>query len=445
MGLFKYADGWGPLFERASLRTLTNTFNAMDAKAHVTADAQINAYLKLSPKLQQVADALTSMLEALQPTIIGKTEFVEACRESAAVIAYAMHSSLDTFVVPVPQGFKSNLWVFLIVAKELEKMYGNWKRDRDRLLLYVMDRRQVHFDKPIHLLMIDDCVYSGEQMGRFGEQCTRRLNVSAVTLLPMFATLDGLTSVRQQMRRRMSVHVAGNIIDYPDGALATLKKSDVAICVGTGQRWIVMSLFAVLHIMKYSHDGKKLKGKLSGTTATVFRHKLADALSVPTDALLVGPTLRDYLTQQCAFAPCDFEAPVQIVTMKFKDWMGAFNRVSEENLNWLAVGFGAFSCSDAFMKAITSIVDDTHDAGKCVLSKMPMYAPLLQPADTCGKQVAAALKVGNDRDGDVWNQLEVDEMIYGKARCIMAPYKAVLRRLVGTTGELAQALLEQRG
>ena len=121
--------------------------------------------------------ALRAAMEELQPRIVPWKDFLQAlrrlARELRAAFADDRRHSLMFGTFPGP---KSNLWVFLMLMHEMrDAAPKEWGTLRSRVWLVLRSKSTSKgFSKPPpqprHLLLCDDCVYSGEQMGRFHDE-----------------------------------------------------------------------------------------------------------------------------------------------------------------------------------------------------------------------------------------------------------------------------------
>jgi hypothetical protein len=511
---FPYRDGWGPLFESVSETQLAAAYGALAKGSHLDVEPHIAAYSFLDAGSRGserpsslVARSLRKVVDGVQPRLIDRSEFQRAVK-NAAVSLLALHGPRGSLAFPVPHGVKSNLWVFLLLMRAMRRLSGKqWESRRSTIWLVVVphyarsDGPKAHKrpPRPVRLVLCDDCVYSGQQMGGLLRSSVGALRPDAVTLCPMYATPTGLRMIMEQAPDTdVSLSVPGGMLGYSSRAVRKLPRQDLAFCIEAApHRWVVVSLLSCMGILTHDiaiaiaeqtptcagpdldsegvlrewYRGARLRAssRVVGHTATVFQHKLADSLSVPTAWLLTGPTLRRVLTAACAHGPCSLSATVRLAVVRLPALLRRLDdallrlvttkqQARGKALQWMRGPHG-FSCGSSILSArdVDQLVleDKARWAPRPVrFDRMPMFVPLLQPPGACGPSFMQAVQFADTPDGDAWNAERVDMAQFAPESpaflatpCINPPYKTVLRRKLHAllssdrNADLARALL----
>ncbi len=504
--------GWDELLRRAPKAVLEAAFGAiapgarMDIEPHIaayraagmvwgdgpakkkTSSSQPKPALGARPNKASggpVHTALRAAMDELQPRIIPWKDVLQALRRLARELraSFADDRRHSILFCTFP-GAKSNLWVFLMLMHEMRDACPNeWKVLRSRVWLAVHSQVSLamHHTKrpgarkdfsklppqPRHVLLCDDCVYSGEQMGRF-QNDLEALRPDRVTYAPVYTTVPGMQSAIQAFSQKLvtpvDVRVTGGVLGYSEHTTHDVGTNDCALCMRTSAGWLVLSLFHIMGLARqqfqtstsstrFPHDnvwfeGARLSAKCSlrGCMATAFQHKLADGVSLPWDWLANGPTLRAYMVKACLAAPCDLAQGVDILVAPLQDVLAGIDAKLEAEPDgtsarwplhpkpneWRALhNDGSLTCAERLLD-VKSLLASSRTARLVRgvrIDTMPMFAPLLQPADACGKPRAEALGRADASSGAYWEKNEV-EAASVKSRCVKSPYKEVLERVL---------------
>jgi len=285
------------------------------------------------------------------------------------------------------------------------------------------------------------------------------------------------------------------IVGYdPTEMIHDLFSLDLAFCIQTRSHFVITSLFQTLGILDYrmstkkphcfcdmNHtvfDGKNLvvHAEEHGGSAVVFQHKVADAVSIPTDWFLLGPTLRTEIEKRCLLAFCDVSESIYDIgvcpmsnMVRFVDGMRRIPSAARTNDERQRHANGTdgrkqkkesfdsdpyrFVWSDGYMsprsgdklvvakERLAPLFDQNTGRHKMYrgvhLRKMPVYAPLVEPISACGSDFAR--KHVASRLGDPFHMSDTEAMVGMSdtkgspgARCVHPPYKHVLGKHLDT-------------
>jgi len=493
-------DGWLPLFD--ALSDTDMQANALSGSAKIDVGPHVDAYKGAGFDVKPIAKALAEFNKIMRPQIVSSAEFKAAIKAVAgSLLALSLQGSM---LFPMENhGIKSNLWVFMSVLREIRSIVKGgdrvWRALAERIFI-VMERRSPDQPSaslpkgPVHLIFSDDCVYSGWQMGDIvGQFCDMEFNGKKTEhpiICPAYATIFGLTVCLEGLASQFAstllepMLIVPRTIAYPENAARRLYKQDVAFCFqyhsGGGiskskppppRGWVVMTLFQIMGIMEHNimtvadhesyskyhnsvyndTDGQKetldhivVRSTSIGKAAVVFAHKVADQVSVPTVAFLLGPTLQRALSKLCPSMVCPNEK-IDVVSLPWPKLLKAMDfdptgRTSAQPF-WdqqVTARMRHMRCSDALIKSLgkAPIVINMKD--------MKHYVPLLSPDKVCGVKFSYARTLAEQGD---WTAFSPAEDVTYDGTCIRSPHKAKLRKkideLVATKGScttLATAL-----
>lgn len=513
--LIPYTRGWDELMELAPLPKLLAAHRAIADGAKLDIGPHVAAYEKhgfASPS-SPLPKALHAVFEATTPRIVQWDEVIAALREVARHLgdtAAAAANEKMLMLFPMFPGPKSNLWIFLILMHELKKLAGpkRWAAWSKDIHICVASREGEEAEGAVkkgaarkyHLVLCDDCVYSGEQIARLCKTVVKAYPPERVTYCPAFSTASGIQHVYSSSSLphpiRMAIHVPGGILGYPTGTVDALATRDCAFCFRNATGWVIVSLFEVLGVMSHSymvshsHSSTancgcasmphhtppfqqtydtpwsepwfnevplSVRSRMRGHTTTVFAHKLADGVSLPWGWLAMGGTLKAFMADACKTAACDLSAdmevlvaPLDVVLAEVAHWAHAkkSRRIDAHSMGLV--------CAPNLLdpaRVLGAAKGEAFVASRVKLSKMPQYVPLLQPSTACGPGVDAALRRGradgkekgkrkkDPSDSAYWVEKDLPNAAFS-GRCNMAPYKDLLRNdvLQKVRGRLASAL-----
>jgi hypothetical protein len=414
---------------------------------------------------------LSDAIATMQPTIIKAREFEQELKKVAADIWRLPDDAQLVFVTA--NSVKSNLWVFLQIMREGERTATSpdeWVRRRNRVLLCVEGSAKRNGNgalaKSKLLVLVDDCSYSGSQLGMMGSNLAQELGIKQVLLCPVFATAQAISALKDQLPadvRHVSAHVPRVIGFNPDKAARKLFKSDLAICTRMSPRapWVVTSLLQSLGVVAYgikvssgthpSHFYMPIKDKVwaggrvmviarANSSAVVFDHKVADMVSIPTTWFVLGPTVRHVM--QVANPLLSSKSALQVMLLRWKEVLRCMD-ASPRNKHWEIDNEHGFIVVDADVLQ----AQQPRKLETIRLDQMPRFAPLLMPPNACGAHMQRALE-----SGDWWDAKQAEVMSWlmkgaddedeatsdshPTASCIDVAYKRKLRDRIR---QLAQA------
>lgn len=516
--------GWGDLFEVLAPAALRSVSLKPSSKLDVIAHVQ--AYRKAGLDDRALSDALHSFMRITSPRVVTEAEFAGAVEECAACLLQHVSQPARHFAFLISGGVKSNLWIFLRLMHALRGSLDAvaWKSVRQRIWLYAPDvqpqevahssKKRDVFARPLTLVITDDCAYSGAQLSYLTNIVLHETPLDRLILCPIYAT-------PQAVRRLTSLVIEGpntalgkpavgvtvpRIVGYTPKTSTELAEADVALCIRPADAradapWTVVSLLEVLGIVKY--DAQKcpcaqtcycsanirerdawftgstllVDARCVGTAAVVFEHKVADLVSIPTNWLLLGCTLRRLLTSMSLVQTMGSKVHVGVVPLRTlllaldfdpeasdaqqgRRW--AFSDLFSSNeFNQVRT---IFLCDDALVAPLfaktngASVRDATQRTpssssktrrmnkkaastkGVSTLSvgELPHFVPLLTPADACDAKMAAVQRAA--AEGDWWAAEQAYKMQWALSdttnmhqntiRCVDAPYKATLRATI---------------
>ena len=479
------ADGWRPLFDSITKDDLA--CQALSRSSRFSIDGQRNVYKSILNKDEGRIDAaLLGLMKCLHPRFVGKEEFERALRSIPAKLLGLPHScnsivfALEVDVLNEIPSIKSNLWVFLRIMKMIEKMLGKHGKhgkhgkvafeefaSRTWVMAMPVDDDDVKIilpplKGPTCLVVADDCVYSGKQIGEALNRFHKNgFVVSEAIVCPAFATMQGLKNIIDRNPEMPLMLMVPNIIGYAASVAVKLAQMDVVICISPKKRngsWIVTTLFQILGIVRHFFEqgneptgGKHsdnvmmtIQGKcfscmstMMSVAAVAFSHKLADSFSVPTDLFLFGLTLRALIEDACPGLK-----KVSLVLTDIQTFLDAFNGNVKPEFNISQLTGCYYRCTDKMLGKIL-----THEQHDVDIASMPVFAPLLYPMDACGKKLRAARDMVNLNLGDLKTSFEDALSNKTDCRCAVPAYKhkikACLNKLnaKGKCRGLALALL----
>ena len=495
-------DGWLPLFD--ALSDADMQANALSSGAKIDLGPHVDAYKSAGFEVKPIAKALAEFDKIMRPQIVSSAEYEAAIKAVAGSLLALALSLQGSMLFPMENhGIKSNLWVFMSVLREMRcAVKGGaraWRALAERIFIVVErrspDQPSASLPKgPVRLIFCDDCVYSGWHMGDIvGQFCDMEFNGKKTehpVICPAYATVFGLTVCLEGLAASQTalepMLLVPRTIAYPKNAVRRLYKQDVAFCFQyhggdvnknkskpPPRGWIVMTLFQIMGIMEHrivtvaeheayskyddwaeynDSDGQKerldhivVSSTSIGKAAVVFAHKVADTVSVPTVAFLLGPTLQRALSKLCPSMVCPNEK-IDVITLPWPKLVQAMDfdptgRTSAQPF-WdqqvTATRMRHLRLSDALIQSLgkAPIVVDMKD--------MKHYVPLLSPDKVCGVKFSDARSLAEQGD---WTAFSSAEGVTYEGTCIRSPYKAKLRKkideLVATKGScttLARAL-----
>ena len=230
------------------------------------------------------------------------------------------------------------------------------------------------------------------------------------------------------------------------GAKAGAADADPATGAGAeaaAPPWLMTTLYSVLGVLNYrfksgAGPGCRMPGYLqwsvgklrvtcvmAGITCTLFAHKVADAVSIPTSSVVLGPTLGRLVERLCAsgaLCPASgwdvLSAPLPVAVQQLSDsgWVPvSVDDSSYDNTTpWVV--------PDSTARALLADKEAGAELHKAVdLRSMPMYAPLLDTSHTdCGLAEAASKRDPYQRSRD--------RKVLVRGKCTGKPaYKELLR------------------
>lgn len=480
-----YGDGgWGDLYEALSDEDLTSYALYVEQGSkdknknkhevpHLSIEPQLKAYAKFG---DIVCESLKGLMTEMNPHVISAEEFKARVDELSSHLLhrYGRNPSDTDLVFVMERGIKSNLWMFMLIVRSMEKTTtkAEWRNLMARIYVATTSKRMrtrtsdvvpppTKKQRRSVYIFTDDCVYSGLQLRNIAKRALLTLVNEAsmnktienieqeVHVCPPFSTAHGLSLVLQGESRIPGVVVSSwvsRMIGHDAHQMArTLFEMDTAICVRTKNHMIVKSLFAILGVVSYDimnddrHDvlhtvfssGKLVVNAHVTGSAVLFQHKVADEVSIPTRWFLLGPTLRARLEKSCISAGCDVShMRYDIGVCGLSDIYKGVSKMQSDDYrllesdDWLnsQVGENLVVSEDKLMPIL-------RNKGKVFkgvrLDEMPTFAPLIDPISACGRVFSETHDLA--RDGDPVHMQRVEDQMYDDAQCIESRYKKVLK------------------
>lgn len=392
-----FQDGWGDLYTAISKSDLLSP--ALSKNAYLSIETQLKAYdnvglLSNTP----IKGAFVAMMRLMHAQIIPDKDF----RKSLHSIALSLMPSLlgrsqslkhksasggsTVFALENGQGIKSNVWVFLLIMRDIQSMCTptTWQEIVKKVwivtrpikiyvdsngeelevpLLAHIHQYQVKPSsftmppRPCRLVLADDCAYSGNQMLMLASHLTSQqgFTFDSVVMCPVYATVAAIELVSDNVKG-LSL-IIPRLIGYPRDVSLDLGRQDVAMCIqgphASGSGWAVLSLFDVLGVLRQhikvqtqpNHNpdsnfecergrcrwfqGIHVSATTSmvGAAAVVFAHKVADTASIPTRWFTLGATLRRAVDTVCPSMICQKNGRVtmRVALMKMADLLNVLD------------------------------------------------------------------------------------------------------------------------
>lgn len=457
-------DSWLPLVDRIA----ANAGAAFRLKAGLDVEPMKSAY-SAAGFGASVAQAIDSAVAVTRPTLVSRKQFeaqVQVAGDRLLSLARTRWSRGVICLAMEPRP-KSNMWVAALVLNAVRGMCRGdreWRAVSQRVHFVLVDRyidsaRLPRSQGPVNVFLTDDCSYTGMQMMELCRVMLSTPGVAEVIAAPLFATaksLSTMAAVKQSRPCGFAVECGSVVRGIDSYMLFDLYETDVAICMrAKGQkRWMFSTLYTCMGLLNYSlveecpsdtrfgiwnvvHSGgfgfgrRKKKEKAStekkgkkmwvarsvGTTATVFSHKVADGVSVPTEWFVSGATAALFAQRLCMGTTCD-PASLEVRHVKLQALFTALDEFDEEVssvslflkpfvevVTGLNVAEEAVDLAIAEAEKLNRVMMDapppprmaatprrgrTQSPGQSAaidLGRMPLFAPLISSA-ACGKKLA---------------------------------------------------------
>lgn len=493
---------------------------------HFSVDAQIDAYAKAGfGEETHIAEALRSVLTDLSPLYISGSMFAAQIDKMVAAWIPRLRSDWKqgSLIFPMPSDknteIKSNLWVFMLSMRSLQRQcistsewhafrsriwlsrskgFDSWSfGDRDNTSAYgpkprlsslettpTADAVTATPESPWRIMTVDDCVYSGFQMGNLLQSTLRAAraenqHVDEVYVCPPFSTMTGLNRLVHKTTDRIPVTVSvGRLISYDQNERdlqRDLFRKDIAFCVRAkskraGRPWVVTTLYQVLRIVAryelydvtktdtyhdYEDDSnlnvfyKKpfaMRVHPTAIASVVFEHKVADAFSIPTESFVLGSTLRHVLEMACIESPCDLSGDnIEVAVAPWADVVSSIVEHADAD-TWSNRLLGicvrrSTVIDDRILKDLVVRVKEAR------IESMPMFCPMLRPFNACGDGLADLLKAASDGDykkmllanETTWTS-DIDKDPKHAAKCLFPPYKTKMQTAIKAIADRGKGL-----
>jgi hypothetical protein len=425
--------------------------------------------------------ALLDLVSTMRPHIVDETDFGTAVAELASYIMTLLVQGADDdvkiFVCEKSDGgksVKSNLWIFMLLMREIRRKSKKQQWTSIKRNVYLMTNGgdapvalpAWFLSSTITLIATDDCAYSGEQLAGTVRAAQRRIHAAfgrkdiKMIVCPVYCTFTALRRIQYDSTTSTQQVFVPRTVGYRVGIAASLFHADVMLCVrrssrntSASNRWAAMSLFQLLGVTRHhvamchskckvwmedgpvTFDGKalRLETEVGGHAATVFSHKVADGVSVPTKWFLQGPTLRHLIHDLDQLG--DHHGNIELVVLPLPEFIHKIDydpTKAPRGMKW------AQSPSGHFWVDCKILVHDGPTIVKSTeLRNMPEFVPLLQPPGACGELLKAVQNAASD--GDWWESEQMTTLMWKlesdvggaseerKLRCVSAPYKSKLR------------------
>lgn len=404
-------DGWGTLFSAVTAADLDGQSLPKTATLGMESYAAANESV-FGPAAGR---ALTTAGKLLEPTLVQWSEFLEQLHATADRIHDMMMQTHpnDIFCFAINntrhRRVKSDLWIVLLILKRLQAIcQGPWPELEQRIVWLKVDKRstakRIKLDKH-RIIITDDGVYSGEQLSAYVgivANIARNSHVQEVVVCPIYASRIGMQRItraakgydfitlkptrvfgfgaaehRRILQQLVEEDVAVQIeLDRPDGYISYC--ASLFNTLGLIHYWKISKSdaytdeFQTIMTIKTNDKNMVVQAAMIGSTTTMFAHKLADSLSLPTAAYMLGMTVRNTLASGCLNAVCDGQIPsnAEVSLVKMTDVLEA---VSIKN-RFLFLNAKS-------IPKLQSVPAKMHRR----LVGMPNHVPLIQPLDACGK------------------------------------------------------------
>lgn len=496
-----YTGGWGELYEALAHDDLESA--GLSSNATMEFSSLLASYRRggFGPNTG-VPRALEALQDIMVPTLISASEFRTEIHRAASVLLERVlltGSQILLFPMHPARKVKSNLWVFLLCMQALQRVCfsdAEWRRVRTRIFLswlptdtdgnptagaHTKTLKTSSSTKAAHegtrpkswcVVILDDCIYSGSQAGGLLREtiASAQGRITHVFLCLPFATGTGLEALIDAAGRggRTSVHV-GRVVGWTssiEDAKRKLFDQDIAFCIRRRAKkspWLIMTLFQVLGIVEsygmtwkqtpqmadtrtcvckraiFSGRRMTVYASVNGYGAIAFAHKVADRVSIPTAALLVGRTLRGAIEQTSILTAVDSD-DLEIATIPLPELVSLLDTFEKAGRI-----FRDADEAGGVMIVPTNVLDaqlKPHILRAANLGAMPPAAPILQPLDACGPALKRLLQSlervtketsswealvdieTTTMNGQPWFADEQDAA--AAAQCIKSPYSSKL-------------------
>ena len=504
--------GWEDLLDALTDDDVRSEALSPDARLDI--DAYIQSALPAAGRnTVLMSKALRALVSTMRPHIVNATDFSAAVAELALYIMTLLLSpsaSADDvkdprrimiFVCEKSEGgksVKSNLWIFMLLMREIRRFLSHKSKQQQQQWhsikgnVYLMTSSG---DTPvalpaclssahksmITLIATDDCAYSGSQLQGTTSAAQEKIHAAfgrndniKTVICPVYSTFTALRRIQNassSMTLKQQLFVP-RTVGYSVGIAASLYDADVVLCVrrSSSSRWAAMSLFQLLGVARHyaaichskckvwiednpvTFDGKalRLETDVAGHAATVFAHKVADVVSVPTKWFLQGPTLRHLIQDLDQLGSSNSNnnnssnlMDIELLVLPLPEFIRTIDydpAKAPRGMKWAQSQFSGHFWVDSkvlLLKTdrLTTIIKGTE------LRNMPEFMPLLQPPGACGDLLKAVQNAASD--GDWWESSQMTNLMWKlesdngdsseqtqeerKLRCVSAPYKSKLR------------------
>jgi hypothetical protein len=461
--------GWSTLLNAIQDEELDGRVLHSDTK--ISFDDQVDTYRAYLGDM--AASAIETASKVTNFRFISWNDFHEKVVLFANEIAKRVLSlpsrHLLAFVISSLSTIKSDTWLFLLIAKQLQK-HPKWTHIAKNIILF---KRTKHEPKTpphklikgtkLHIVATDDMVYSGQQLGVMTYYLTQLgINypdiIESITIRPIFSSQKGIQYVRSNIRdalknnknieksqkkqnqsgvrpivRPFKAPIERTAEADMSNVLKKLVDADVGVCITIdrpdGRATYAMSMLSSMGLVSYIQlRNKKYFNTYSYDTMVIvsdkpdymivallegidviFEHKLADSLSLPTSALMHGRTVRSVMAKTCMSAVCDGTIP-RGATVHVDKFKNILNKVSNIHVPYHDP---IFVMNDWHPSKTAELVSVRKHK---TLKDMPMHLPLLLPANACDDDTAKHNKNVNKN----WSvNLEFNR----SSKCENPPYK----------------------
>eukprot|EP00798_Chlamydomonas_sp_ICE-L_P023616 gene23616-biopygen18147 len=357
--------------------------------------------------------AVEAAQELLSPRLVGFDEFEARWIKMVDDISKKILRETDVEFSFLMMAYKakSDTWMFYRTMKMMRTRVppDRWSDVRKRIhVVYFQDFVNKNRDivyiptLPVVIVILDDVVYSDN-----GMQVLRKI---------IRNERRKFASKKSTKTPKIKLNVQEVFSDTKTDVARRLYEADVAVCISInrpdGKITYALSLFEV-HKLK----SKGATVHRTGVTTVVFSHKVADTVSIPTKAIMMGPTLRHFISQSCVKnAICDGLIPKDAIvqTCKMRDLV----RCAPEKFDHNIIIFKDTQKVVRHPSQLTLIPDKVHRR----FETMPFFIPMLKPSSSCGIRFG---KLIHDIDMD-WSVDVEEEAMHN--RCTQPTYKKIINK-----------------
>jgi len=455
---------------------LSSRISDSDLRGDMVRGASLSLIPYASVMREYLGEAASAAVEAAQellsPRLVGFDEFEARWIKMVDDISEKILRETDVEFSFLMMAYKakSDTWMFYRTMKMMRTRVppDRWSDVRKRIhVVYFQDFVNKNRDivyiptLPVVIVILDDVVYSGMQMrSKISMGCefliTTDWVIQEILILPIFSSDNGMQVLRKIIRNerrkfaskkstktpKIKLNVQEVFSDTKTDVARRLYEADVAVCISInrpdGKITYALSLFEVMELLNYRIMNKytnndddlfpdlfqvhKLKSKGAtvhriGVTTVVFSHKVADTVSIPTKAIMMGPTLRHFISQSCVKnAICDGLIPKDAIvqTCRMRDLV----RCAPEKFDHNIIIFKDTQKVVRHPSQLTLIPDKVHRR----FETMPFFIPMLKPSSSCGIRFG---KLIHDIDTD-WSVDVEEEAMHN--RCTQPTYKKIINK-----------------